>query len=335
MKKRLVWLDLLRIIAMVSIIIMHVAGNTINTFHLTSNPALIYNIIISLLYFAIPLFIMISGMYFLNKDISFTQMLKKYILKIFLIIIIFGSFYSLLELIYLNHTFKLSFIIIIIKNILTGNLWAHMWYLYLILGLYLITPFLRIITKNISIKDYRILLYILFIFTILIPELNTLFNINIAFYIPLTSSYLFTYLYSAYIYKYNTSKRYIIISNILAFIAIFIIILKVKYNLNNILLTYTSLLPFLIANMFFLNLKNKEIKIPEGLTKLINSLGICSLGIYLIHQFFINIIFKLLKIDIILQYPYILLFIYSIVILVISHITIYILKKIPLLKKII
>ncbi len=312
MKKRILWIDILRTIGIISIILLHIMGNTINTYHLSNNT---YPIFINLLYFSIPLFIMLSGMYFLNKDISIKEMFHKYILRIFLVLIIFGSFYSLLELIFLNKSLSLSYIPLILKNILTGNLWAHMWYLYLVLALYIITPFLRIITKNITKQDYQILLIILFIFTILIPEINYIFKTNIAFFIPL-SVYLFYYFYSAYLTKYNFSNKYKIISYILGIIAIILIILKV----NIFALTYTSLLPFLISNLIFIIFMNKEYN-NKVLTKISNLIGKSCLGIYLIHQFFINIIFKLLKIDFIIKSPYLGLIIYTFIVLILSLLT--------------
>ena len=68
MKKRLLWIDVLRIIAIFSVIVMHVIGNTTYTLNVNNT---IYNIINVILYSVMPLFVMISGILFLDKDINY------------------------------------------------------------------------------------------------------------------------------------------------------------------------------------------------------------------------------------------------------------------------
>lgn len=328
MKKRILWIDIIRTIGMISVIAIHIIGNTINTFNLSGTKAIIFNIISQILYFSIPLFIMLSGAMFLdkNKDIDLKKMLSKYVLKIFLAILIFGTIFSAIELIFNYRTFSLKFIPIIIIKIISGNTWAHMWYLYLILGLYLITPILKKITSNISKQEYIYFLIILYIFTILLPEISSIFMINIAFNIPLTP-FIFLYFYGHFVINYDTPKYYKNTSYIFGIISLILIIYLIINNKYLNLVNYTSTLVFLISNSIILLFKNKKIVINKHLEKLIHSLGTCSFGIYIIHQFFINLIFKLFKIDIILTYPFISLIIYTIIVLTLSHLTIYILKK--------
>ena len=334
MKKRIVWLDILRIIGMVCVIMMHVIGNTINTFHLAGNAQVIYNTIAMLCYFSIPLFIMLSGMYFLNKDIDFSLMLKKYCKRILLIILIFGSIFSFLEIYYNTRSINIDYILKILQNILVGNLWDHMWYLYTILGLYLITPFMRIITKNIKEKEYKYFLILLFIFSILIPDIQYIFNINIAFSIPIASIYLFYYLYGGYLIKHEFTFKEKFFSIFLGITSIILIIVAPLTKISYIPVSYGSTTVFLVANMIFILFKNKEFKkMPKKLQAFIGSLGSCGLGIYVIHQFFINIIYKLLKFKFILTSPFWGFILYTTFILGISYITTYILKKIPFINK--
>ncbi len=333
MKKRMVWLDILRIIGMICVIMMHIVGNTINTFHLAGNAQIIYNTIALSCYFSIPLFIMISGMYFLNKDISFSLMLKKYCKRILLIILIFGSIFSFLELYFYTRSINIDYIPKTLKNILTDNLWDHMWYLYTILGLYLITPFIRIITKNIKEKDYKYFLILLFIFSILIPDIRSIFQINIAFTIPIASAFVFYYIYGAYIINHKFSFWENLLSIFLGIASIILIIIGSITKTPYIPISYSSITTFLVANLIFVLFKNKEIKMPKKLQVFISSLGSCSLGIYVIHQFFINIVFKLLKFKFILTSPFWGFILYVVLILGISYIATYLLKKIPFVNK--
>ena len=87
-KKRIVWIDLLRVIGVIGVILLHVVSNTINTFgNLSHNSHIVYVFIQYISSFAVPLFVMISGMMFLSKDVlTYKEMFKKYLLKIIMVI---------------------------------------------------------------------------------------------------------------------------------------------------------------------------------------------------------------------------------------------------------
>ncbi len=99
-------------------------------------------------------------------------------------------------------------------------------------------------------------------------------------------------------------------------------------SLDNVY-SYTSIVQAIMASAIVVLLKNKNIKKD----KLINLIAINSLGIYIIHQLFINIIYKVLKFDIIVSYPYIGLVIYALVILICSLLVTYILRKSNFIRK--
>lgn len=333
MKKRMLDLDILKLISITGVVLLHVMGNTIYTFMISKNERIFYNVLTNICFASIPLFVMISGVNFLNKDISIKELLKKYILKIILALIIFGLFYNALEIIFETHSYTLNDFFLSLKNILTGNLWAHMWYLYLIIAIYLITPVLRIITKNASLEVLKYFLIILFVFSFLIPELNSFFNINFAFYLLISGGYLFFYIYGYYIYYHKVSKIYKNISYLLGFISIAIIILLTLKNTHLELISYTSTLIFFVANSIFLFITSFKYNRENKLTKLINSIGKCSLGIYITHQIYINLIYKLFKIDWILLHPYTGLILYTLVVLFISYVFVYLAKKIKIIDK--
>lgn len=334
MKKRIAWIDLLRIIGIFGVILMHVVGNTINTYgNLTKNANYLYAFVGILFQFAVPLFVMISGMMFLNKKgITFKDMLKKYIIKILLIILFIGTCMILMEEIFINKSISIDLIKKVFLRLITGDIWAHMWYLYLTFGLYLITPVLVIITNNITQKDFKVFLILLFIITIFLSTLNNMFNIDIAFNTINISGYIFYYFYGYYLYKYDVSKKYKVLNYILSFISIAFLFYYVKIHTSlDFSFSYTTFIPFTLASSCILLFKNKDIKLKAN--SLINSIGICSLGIYVLHQFFINIIYKLLKFKYIVYHPYAGLIFYTLVVFIISYIVTYLLRKIKIIGK--
>lgn len=83
MKNRIIYYDVLRTISIIAVIVINVIGNTINTFNLSDVPCQIYTSIWQLMYFAVPMFVVISGGLFLNpeKDISLKDLYKNTFLE--------------------------------------------------------------------------------------------------------------------------------------------------------------------------------------------------------------------------------------------------------------
>ena len=322
-KKRIIWIDVLRLVGILMVLIIHVVGNTINTFGLSGDAALVYKVLSGISAASISLFVLISGGMFLGKDISYKDMFFKYIIKILVGIVIVGFIYSMMELVFINGTFKLTFIIDCFNKIIKMDTWAHMWYLYLVLVLYLLTPILRLFVKKLNRVEYAIILCILGIATIIIPEIGI---IKFALL-----GYIFCYLYGYYIYNYDVHIIYKILSYIGLLVGVGYAIYLVVNTGELEVIKYTSLTAILISNGLFLLAKNIKFK-ENKLTSYITSIGICSYGIYLIHQLFINIIYKLLKLDIIVKYP-VLIIVYILVIFALSYICVYFARKSKFLSK--
>ena len=334
MKNRIIWIDILRIIGIIGVLFMHIVGNTINTYGLSNeNANMVYLFFAYLFLFAVPLFVMISGMMFLGrKDITPVKMLNKYCLKIILIILVIGSGMILMEEVFISKNISLNLVGVVFNRIITINIWAHMWYLYLILGLYLITPALKEISMKLDKRNYQLFLIVLFILTLVIPSICNYYNVHKVFnYLSLTC-YIFYYFYGYYLYHFDVSKTYKIINYFLSFLQIINIILYInKYPSLNNLFSYTSFTPFILASSVILFFKNKTV--DSKYQKIISSIGVCSLGIYVFHQVFINIIYKVLKIRFIVDYPYVGLIFYILVVFILSYLFTYFIRKINFVKK--
>lgn len=333
MKKRTLWIDCLRIIGMLGVIIMHIVGNTINTLGLKGTPEVIYDIVSKSFYFTMPLFVMISGGLLLSKDINYKDIFFKYIRRMVFVLIIFGGAFAFMEEYFLTKTIELSMIGSIIKRIFTGDLWAHMWYIYLMIALYLITPLLRKWVKHSNNNEQLWFLIILYILTILSGEFCGLIGIQTAFYIPINTGFVFTYLLGYYIFNNDLSKKKETILYIFSILSIIGIILLSYFKVCNYLVGYTSTLCIIVAIGVLYILKNRTITKKKIISNLIRMLGECSFGIYIIHQFYINIIYKFLKMDFILTMPYLGILIYVFIVFILSLSTIYILKKIKFMNK--
>ncbi len=335
-KKRVPYLDVLRAIAILSVIIFHVIENTLNTYFLSGKAAIVYNIVAQIMYYAVPMFIMISGALFLNpkKEISIKELYNKYIKKIVIALILFGILYSSIEIYFNTKVISYNMITESIKNIITGNLWAHMWYIYLILGLYMITPILKKFTSTCTLKEYNYILALLFIFTIALVDIKSFFNINIAFDILIINPYIFLFMIGDYLSRFEINKKVRALNYIISMTFVVIIIFNNIYHFMNMQITYTTFGIISIVASIFLICKNLiKDNINYKVQKVFANVGKCGFGIYLIHQFFINIIFKLFKVDFILNYPFLGLLLYTSIIFILSYAIVYALRKIKFVAK--
>ena len=257
-KKRVPYLDVIRTIAILSVIIFHVIENTLNTYFLSGKAAIVYNIVAQIMYYAVPLFIMISGALFLNpkKEISIKELYNKYIKKIVIALILFGILYSSIEIYFNTKVISYNMITESIKNIITGNLWAHMWYIYLILGLYMITPLLKKFTSTCTLKEYNYILALLFVFTIALVDIKSFFNVNIAFDILIINPYIFLFMLGDYLSRFEINKKVRALNYIISMAFVAIIIFNNIYHFMNMEITYTTFGIISIVVSIFLICKN-------------------------------------------------------------------------------
>ena len=325
MKKRINWIDVLRFIGVLSIITIHIVGNTINTFYLGGSWGNIYVIISSLCEFAIPLFVMISGMMWLRNKPD-KEKLKQHIIKILFGIVVVGYVYSAMEILYRGNASLDKVLIEPLLRVLTMDTWAHMWYLYMLLPLYLLTPLLKKLVDKLDKDNYIILLMMSFLLFVVLHE-RILMVVSIPFFdlIYKFLGYLFYYLFGYFIYREKVHKYYRYATYTGAAVSVFYLINLAISSGDIKSVSYISLPAFLIASTFIFLLKDKKFEHTNTID-FITSVGICSYGIYLIHQLFINIIYKVLVLDAIAKFP-IFLPVYVSIVFLVSYATVYLLRK--------
>jgi surface polysaccharide O-acyltransferase-like enzyme len=158
----------------------------------------------------VPAFFMISGVIFLDtqKTLTVHRLLKKYVLRLVLALFIFGVPYEFMEILFnASYNFKFEQIGMAFNDTIQGKTWDHMWYLYSIIGIYLLLPLFKQFVMNAKKRTLEYVLLILLIFTFVIPVAETLFSFKFGFYIPVNSAGVFYFLLGHYIHKYNVSLR--------------------------------------------------------------------------------------------------------------------------------
>ena len=287
----------------------------------------------------------------LDKNYEFSS--KKLIehIKKMIVFFIFWStiyciIYNIIGQIFIKH--ESIDMIKIIVSLIEGH--YHLWFIYLIIGLYLIVPLLRLWVNDDNKKYVEYFLLLSIIFTYIIPQIidigsnySSLFeHLNDVLEKYLQLEYvggLTTYfILGWYIHNYDIKNKKLIyvfgfIDLLISIIGTYVILstntgktLQMYGNLSvNVLLQ--SITVFIIIKDKFKNIQNKS-------NKLINSISKYSLGIYATHTLIIATMYEILeKINIdlaIINIPIV--FIAS---FLLSYLCSFILSKIPVLKKIV
>lgn len=340
-KQRLFYIDYLRIICCFFVILIHVAVEY-HGFNINSHEWKIVYFYEGISRFSVPVFFMISGTLFLGRELSFKIIIRKYIKNILIHLLFWSTIYSFAD----SNTQKRDIKKKIIQ-IIKGH--YHLWYLFAIMGLYIVIPFNREIIKNEKIVNYLIFFNTIVVF--IIPNYIHIIC-NYSNDLCKLSNYLFSvinlntltvnnfYFILGYFLniKKGIKKKIIIIIYINGLIGL-IFTTKISYNFSIIKkkkIMYFSpncLNIFFYAIgifLFFKNHFNWLIKLKKGI---IQKLAKYTFGIYLIHPLVIE---KTMKTHNIFKFNLNVIFlipIINLIIFLVSLIICIILNNIPLIGK--
>ena len=156
--ERTVYFDYLRVFATFAIIILHISAKTFTTVNVNLPDWKIATFYNSIVRWGVPVFVMISGSLFLNRDVPMKKMYSKYILRLVTSFVVWSLIYSVF--VKGNIFNKLS-------EAVRGH--YHMWFVLMIIGIYMCIPFIKPIIQSKNRTKYYLLLS--FIFAFLIPEI--------------------------------------------------------------------------------------------------------------------------------------------------------------------
>lgn len=346
--KKKVWIELLRALCILSVILNHTCMTIIN--NSTLDKIGMYNYIVldeifQIVRFAVPCFVMISGYLLLNRNKELpVKKLMQYTGRMFLVLLIFGTIYSILEIVISSKSFSVVTVFQGLLNMLEGNSWSHMWYVYMLIGLYIITPVLKAFIAGTDIRTFGIILGVLYIGNCAIPMINNIFGINLENYMIL-NVYVMYYLLGAYLnnpdnalVKNKKAVYFLGIAALLVSCISELLVLLIRHETaswnhgaSNLMTPLYSLAVFMFFMDHFKHTK-KAVITKAGLY-----IAKYSFAMYLIHPVFINVTYKMLHISPLKFSPLIFcgILVFFIIFAIISYFASWIIKKIPLLNKLI
>lgn len=299
LEKRSSALCYLRIIATIVVIASHAWSTlTENTymFSLTISEKVFINILSDMTKWAVPCFFMVTGALLLknDKEVSVKDCIWKWARRMLLALVIFGVPYSMLIIFFETGRISYSMIPEAIIQVINGDSFGHLWYLYTMIGIYLFLPFIKLFVNNASRQEFRYVVIIIFIFNFCFPFIDKLLGTTIAFEIPLTTYPLF-YLMMGY-FMFNKEDA-IVRSKIAPYAVIagatlLIIGVDILSNAEIAIMSYNTPINALCTLSIF----SLFIRTKKASTDRLWKVDRLCFGTYLIHPLFIQFQYKFLKV---------------------------------------
>ena len=302
-KEDFLWVDLIRVIAVGCVVMIHVAADVITEWH--AIPKISWwtaNLYDSLVRGAVPVLIMLSGALLLPKAESILDFFRKRFDKVLIPFLAWSLFYLLWR----KHFYEPGLgPAEMLRRFASDKVYFHLWFLYTLTGLYLITPVLRIWVARASEKSLLCFLALCFTVSFCLPFAGTLTGVlggpEFHFHVPLGSWLGFTgyFVLGHFLRKYVPEKavpaaRIFWLVSLLA--CLFGTGWVCRHTGSFSTLFYDNMAPnvAVYAASFFILMKHAsgvfEKWIVGGGRQATVLVAKASFGIYLIHPMFIDIL---------------------------------------------
>ncbi|MCE5197311.1 MAG: acyltransferase family protein [Negativicutes bacterium] len=346
-QERVIFADLLRITATFAVMLLHIAAGHWDTASVFSAEWHVMNFYNSAVRFCVPIFIMVSGMFFLDpeRNLTYRKIYLKYILRIAVAFLFWSAAYAATPLIlqWSRHLpIDRSMLKQAIISFLTGH--YHLWFLYMIAGLYAVTPFLRkIVRHDQTMTQYFLLLSFLFASVVPLitrrsgPPLKSIFNTILSYadfkFVLGNVGY---FVAGHYLAQYALSRRkrlFLYALGGFGFLATFLLTQFLSeqagfgdltfYQYNSPTVVLQSIAVFVFFQSVFLNRNYAPKLLP-----IISVLSSCSFGMYLVHPFILAF-FSRMDIFSCLNNPFIAIPLLARLVFVCSFLVSWLLRRIP------
>lgn len=351
-KKRIVWIELLRIAACIGVIGLHAGSQHFRDIPIDTFAWKTSNFFHGINRFAVDCFIMISGSLYLSKKRTWN--LKKLwignILPVFTAYVFWQVFYGIYRIIVAGNIPLGSKEFIKKMMVYVSSPYFHLWYLPMLIGLLIITPLIWEIVNSSRGKqwsEYIIILFLIFhVFTYTAGKFQLPWKEHVqalmnTIHPELVTGYIGFLVLGHYLYEYGLPKKLERLTYILGVIFIFtgmylcqVESLKTGNEVQAFYENYT-LAGFFWSSSVFLFFRNKVSRISwsEKQEKRICALGGCTFGIYLIHVLVRDILYRKGIDSMMMDNTILAILIVIALIFLISWALVFILRKIPFVKK--
>lgn len=294
----IIWIENARIVSIFAVVLLHVSAIILSENSIGTEYWWVGNIFSTLSRWCVPVFVMLSGALLLDikKQENLSRFYSKRLSRILVPILFWSIFFSFWNFLTGYIGGDAPTYLELLDNLLQGTPSRHLWFLYMILGLYLVTPFLRKIIKYTNKEEVNILI----IFTFIIASINSIYmgfhgDGNPFLFINWFLLYIPFFLIGYFIRMDSNKKRTLlwtifVLSSLLTLSGYYIVLVEGNLTEDAYFHSYLSMtvIPMSISTMYLLKSWNTPI-FSQPFNKKISSL---SFGIYLIHPVVLEILNK-------------------------------------------
>lgn len=336
--QRTVYFDVLRILASFAIIVVHVSAQNWDSTDIISFEWKVFTVFNGVARWGVPVFVMISGALFLERDLSYGVIFRKYILHRLIAYLVWSCVY-VLEACAKNQNVD------IIYQILTGR--THMWFLPMIMGLYLTIPFMRLIVQKEKLT--AAFLIIAFVTAISVPQflstarlisgssiIKALERIKNSTNLSFFGGFSVYFILGNYLRRRDIAWWLICIAGIIGFTVTPFGTLWLSRCLgtqNEAFYSNFSVNVFLESVFVFAIVKKlmEQIEISERIKQLVAFFSKCSFGAYLVHILVIDLLRDVAGLNSLTYSPVLSVIVISSLVIVLSYTVSIVLNRIPLI----
>jgi len=153
---RLSGVDTGRLVAIVLVVAQHISGPLAQAGDAAPPSVWLFGLTVqSIARFSVPLFVMLSGALMLRpSDESAADFYVRRFHRVALPALVWILIYYAFTYLYLGHTFQADEVVL---GLLRGRPYNHLYFIYLILGLYAFTPILRTAIRSLTVAQFNLL----------------------------------------------------------------------------------------------------------------------------------------------------------------------------------
>jgi surface polysaccharide O-acyltransferase-like enzyme len=208
MTTRLLWADIVRVYSVFAVILLHAAAVPNTSFDKIPLTwwwqTNIYTAIVST---CIPLLVMLSGALLLtSRNWDVRRFVRRRLTKVLVPLLPWSLVYAGWRIYFWGHNLTLSDLIGSLIGGMGKPIFPHLWFMYLIISLYLLVPFLRIYVANASVKNQLYFLGLWFFASTIRPIFETRLGIPIGAYTDPVFGYIGYFLLGATFVKYGPDR---------------------------------------------------------------------------------------------------------------------------------
>jgi len=291
------WIDLVRVVAVFQVILVHLSYVIFFKEPPLTPNWLAANFYDSLSRMGVPLFFMVSGYLLLRKSEPVPQFFRKRFFKVGIPTLFWSVAYLLWSVpAYTNGAMNpVSVTISMLKAMYTGNVEIHLWFLYVLIGIYLVVPILRVFISAASRRDLTYFLILWFLATSIIELVQRVGGIQTALVIPVVTGYIGYFVIGYFLAEVkltNRSRVMAIIGGVLGIAATYVGTNQFSAHagpINDYFYSYFSP-PVVLASLCGFMLLKELGQTLGSAGRLVRTISATAFGVYLIHIFVIELL---------------------------------------------